>query len=189
MVAIPNSTKSLISNSSPASMRVFTPLDRNEYKTRCESLIPTIYLTFISIIEGVALGLLAQQFFTFSSDSKSHIEDLYVRAPYALSTFLSMVIVTYEYIVLTLVERYSYQLLDTIILFGLGLFQIGPSFFLSDPLWWWATNAVFCAAGVIAFINELYRSKEYAFAEKGIYHMTKRKLQFDVCVSVMAAVW
>lgn len=59
------------------SRMLFAPLNHESYQRRCESIVPSIYLTLISIIEGVALGLLAQQLLTFSPhDGKDHVEQL-----------------------------------------------------------------------------------------------------------------
>lgn len=111
------------------------------------------------------------------------------RAPYAFITFVSMIIVTYEYIVLTLVHRYSYHLRDTVILFGLGFAQIVPVFFLHEPPWWWVGNILFCSAGVVAFTNESIRNKDASFGFPGIYPMTKAKLRFDIGLSILATIW
>jgi hypothetical protein len=170
-------------------IQIFEPLSAMLYRQRFESIIPSIYLTFVSIIEGVALGLLAQQMFTFSPNNGNHFGALVGRAPYALSTLLSMVIVTYEYIVLTLIHRYSYQLLDVVILFMLGLSQIGPIFFLNDPIGWWAGNICFCGVGAVAFVNESYRNKPAAFGVSEIYRMIVVKLRFDIFVALLATVW
>jgi hypothetical protein len=186
---IPVSSGTNGSHSIQSLEQIFRPLNKKTYKERCENIVPSIYLTFISIIEGVALGLLAQQLFTFPIGESDRLGELMARAPYALSTLLSMIIVTYEYIVLTLVHRYSYRLRDTIILFGLGLFQIGPIFFLSEPTWWWATNIFFCGAGAVAFKNESSRNTEPAFDTRDIYSMTMKKLRFDAWISLIATFW
>lgn len=171
---------------------VFDPLNRESYRRRCESVVPSIYLTFISIIEGIALGLLVQQLFVQPTAPSSMVDlptQFLERAPYALSNFLSIIIVTYEYIALTLVHRYSYRLRDTVIIFTLGFCQIAPSFFLDHPNSWWTANVFFCGAGVIAYVNEANRNRKEAFEAEGIYPMTRSKLRFDLLVSISATLW
>ena len=73
---------------SPKLEAVFEPLDKESYRRRCENVVPSIYLTFISIIEGIALGLLAQQLFSLPTDGSDRIVQFWARAPYALSTFM-----------------------------------------------------------------------------------------------------
>ena len=114
---------------------------------------------------------------------------LILRAPYAMSSLLSIIVVTYEFIVLTLVHRYSYRLRDTTILFILGFCQIVPSFFLDEPAFWWTANISFCFAGALAFANELARNKKEAFVVDGIHSMAISKLKFDVGVSLLATGW
>ena len=92
------------------------------------------FITIISIIQGCALGLLAQQAF----DKRTMLVAFH-------SATLLMVFVTvfYFYMTLSILLRWAPSFLDAFLPFAIGGLEIPPAFFLGNPAAWSAWLAAF----------------------------------------------
>lgn len=163
---------------------VYDKLDQREFKRRMGESFPSVYLTVISIIQGVALGILGLNSFGYVSTLKSQtIENWLSILPYTFLSFLAIVVVSFEYNWFVGVYRWSPKFWDTLIPFSLGLAQIGPLYFLNQPRIWWILNGVFVLVGTIAFVNTLSNCKEDMFETINVYKMTKSGVHRDIVLT------
>jgi hypothetical protein len=92
------------------------------------------FITIISIIQGVALGLLAQK--TFEKPSML----VGIRSATLLLVFVA---VFYFYMTLSILLRWAPSFLDAFLPFAIGSIEISPAFFLDDAAAWSAWLAAF----------------------------------------------
>src|SRR5947207_15779336 len=77
---------------------IYRPLEREEFQNRMAASFPAIYLTNVSIIQAVALGILAEHSFGYVSALESHRFALWAPIiPYALMSFTLIVLTSFEY--------------------------------------------------------------------------------------------
>lgn len=140
------------------------PLDRETFSERITQSFPSAYLTNISIIQGVALGLLANSSFEYIKCASEFNWIVILRI--AVS-FLSLIIISIEYTWVIGLFRWSPRILDTIIPFALGFSEIIPMFYLTgkDSEAWWLYTAVLCLVGTLAFFNSLVRCDLHMFSK------------------------
>lgn len=105
------------------------------------------FITIISIIQGVALALLAQN--TFASPSP---------IVYVQSFTLLMVLITvfYYYVTMSILFRWAPSILDSFLPFGIASLEIPPAFFLGHAVaWnsWLAAFWLFVSAGIYITIK------------------------------------
>ena len=163
---------------------VYQPLDQEQFKSRMNESFPSVYLTLISIIQGVALGILAQNTFGYiSTESVSNIE-VFRMIPYAILSFLTIVTVSFEYNWFVGIYRWSPKIWDTLIPLLLGMSQIGSLYFLRMPEVWWILNALFAIIGVVAFNNTENNQHRDMFIKNGIYKKTKKEVLIDMTISL-----
>ncbi|MBI5796554.1 MAG: hypothetical protein HZA47_09630 [Planctomycetes bacterium] len=165
---------------------IYDLLDRQEFKSRMVNSFPAVYLTIISIIQGVALGILAQNTFEYIQKFKVlNVKDIITLLPYVTLSFFNIVIVFFEYSWFIGVFRWSPKFSDTFIPFFLGIMEISPLYFLDKPKFWWFLNAGYVLAGAIAYINTFASCKTDMFEIKEIYKFTKRRSLENVIVTIM----
>lgn len=157
---------------------VFDPLNTAEFKRRIGDSFPAVYLTLISIIQGVAMGILASNTFMYIKDT--NLAEPWVRfLPYSTMSFILLIVVTYEYTWFVGVFKWSPKIWDTIIPFALGLSEIGPMFYLTNPCTWWLLTAIFCCVGAGGFFNTLWNCKQFMFGEnEKAYRRTRNTLRW-----------
>jgi len=165
---------------------VFKRLDQEEFRHRMQSSFPAVYLTIISIIQGVAMGILVYNTFEYIKDPK--ITGCYVRfLPYSAMCFIFLIVVTREYTWLVGTLKWSPKVLDTIIPFVLGLSEIIPVFYLTSPHIWWLLVAILCFVGSAAFSNTLWNCKKSMFGEnEKAYSRTVSALKWDRLIALIA---
>jgi len=166
---------------------IFNPLNTEEFKSRIAESFPSAYLTIISIIQGVALGLLATNSFGYIKDPC--LPETWVRfLPYSFMSFLTIIVVTYEYTWFVGVFRWSPRIWDTIIPFALGFSAIGPIFYLTNPKIWWFLTAAFCGFGALGFFNTLWNCRQNMFDKnKKVYIRVRNTLKSDILIALIAA--
>jgi hypothetical protein len=163
-------------------------LDRRELKRRMGESFPNVHLTVISIIQGVALGILAQNIFVYISNiGKPGFGTIVGLIPYAFLSFLIIVIVSFEYNWFVGVYRWSPKFLDTFIPFLLGIGEIAPLYSLSNPKAWWLLNAFLTFAGTIAFMNTFINTKIDMFKSEELYRRTKREFTVSILLTAGSA--
>jgi hypothetical protein len=107
----------------------------------------TGYFTFIAIIQGVALALLAQQAVAdFSGRDPAARVLLLGEASASLS---AIIIVSYEYLWLTTVMRWAPTFVDTLAPFLLGAAEILACLLVGERVWWIASACFFCAGAAV----------------------------------------
>jgi hypothetical protein len=144
-----------------------------EFQSGVATNYPTIYLTLISIIQGVALGCLSYQTWTIFKD-KCLLQGL-LFLPYAGISLGVLIIVVMEYSLFVLLYQpksdHKNKLVDyrqflgwrpTAIPFVLGILEVGPMLFMDKPKYWWIATGLFCFFGIFAFINSIFISKHMA---------------------------
>jgi hypothetical protein len=110
---------------------------------------PQAFITIISIIQGVALGLLAQ-------NSISRPSPLAIAQSVAL--LLILVNVFYFYLTQSVLLRWAPSFLDCFLPFFIGSLEIPPAFFLGRPTPWSAWVAAFW----LMTMGGLWITKNYA---------------------------
>lgn len=166
---------------------VFEPLSTTEFKRRIGDSFPAVYLTVISIIQGVALGILAYNTFGYIKDPK--LVEPWIRfLPYSAICFILIIILTCEYTWFIGVFKWSPKIWDTIVPFALGLSEVVPMFYLTNPQSWWLLTAIFCCVGAAGFFNTLRNCKQLMFGEnKQAYRRTINTLKCDILLALIAA--
>lgn len=127
-------------------------LDKCEFQNRVDKSFSDVYLTFLSIIQGVALGILAMEIFG-DKDIIGNVNFAFVSRSFI--SFLIIVVVAYEYTLMVGVFRWSPTIVDALIPFVLGLCEIIPMFHLKDLPWWSHCTGVFFSVGAVTLFNTL----------------------------------
>ncbi len=168
--------------------QVFKPLDEgSEFPDRVITSFPSVYLTLISVIQGVVLALLLTKTFEYVKET-----DLGVHwgqfLPYSLLSLVTMVLVTYEYTWFVAIYRWSPRVLDVTIPFMLGVLEGVPLFYFIEPPIWWSFQIVLCAGGAAAFIHTLANTKGPIFGKNDrAYVRTKASLRRNILIVFIAA--
>ncbi len=139
----------------------YEPLDRAEFKRRTAETFPAVHLTTISVIQGVALGLLVEHVLPLTGRPQSWAPVLI----YAVASFLIIITISFEYYYFVAVYRWSPKVPDTVIPFLLGVFEISAIYYLHNPRAWWLLTGCLAGVGVIAFSNTLINSRSTMFSE------------------------
>jgi hypothetical protein len=170
----------------PRVVTVYRPLDQEEFISRMVDSFPSIYLTTISIIQGLALGLLIQNVFAFiSGSSQSGLERWSPLIPYAPVSFLIIIGILWEYYYFVVVYRWSPKLLDTCIPLFLGFFEIGLMFYLTEPRVWWALNVGLDVSAIIAFTHTYRSCKRSMFRSEGLYKFVRSNVRKDITTTIL----
>lgn len=132
-------------------------LDSNTFEQRFLATFPSIYLTIISIIQGVAV-------YTLTSETNSYITRVYPSTfliwkvpywmqyiPFSLTSFLLIVILAFEYTWFVALFRWSPRLRDITIPLGLGFFETLPMYYFTNHLGYCLTTALVCLTGTYAY--------------------------------------
>lgn len=172
---------------------IYSALNRTEFKDRMVESFPSVYLTLISIVQGVSVSVLAANFFDLIANpgGTSWLEAL----PYALLSFFAIVLVSFKYNWFVGIYKWSPKFPDTLIPFLLGIFQIGPLYFFGEPRVWWIINIFFALAGVSAFFNTLSHTRIEMFRAEAdkcteadeAFKTTRRSAWLGIVVSFLSA--
>ncbi len=163
---------------------IYRRLERGEFQNRMAASFPAIYLTNVSIIQAVALGILAERTFGYVAALESRRFALWAPIiPYALMSFTLIILTSFEYHWFVGMYQWSPKALDTIAPFILGVAEIGPLYFLTSPRVWWLLSVAspLVAAGV--YLNTLTNSSEDMFASREIYEHSKRNILQNIMLS------
>lgn len=129
---------------------VIEPLDKAVLLRRTVEVFPAGYLTFLSIIQGVALGITVTQAVSVQSLPGPVAEDLTVLIRAAL-TLLAIIIASYEYVWFTVIMRWRQTFADSLIPFILGTAEIVVALHIGRASAWWFSSAVLVGVGILAF--------------------------------------
>lgn len=127
-------------------------LDADFIRNQIKSNFSGSYLTLISIIQGVALGLWASNFSELFKEF-NFLDDPLSAFVYPFLSVSSFVVVFFCYSWFVSVVVTMPDLRETFIPFSLGVFEILPTSFFSYPKTYWLFFTIFSFFGVIAFYN------------------------------------
>lgn len=166
---------------------IFEPLTEKSFQHRIMDSFPGVYLTTISIIQGVALGILATNTFDYIKNPALAEHWVWVRfLPYSVISFIMIILVSLDYAWFVGVFRWSPRIWDTLIPLVLGFWEVGPMFFLTDPKTWWLLTATFSFVGAAAFSNTLWHCKQPMFGQnKQAYRRTKTELWVNIVTALI----
>jgi hypothetical protein len=166
------------------------PLSAEVLKERTVEIFPVGYLTLMAIIQGAAfatLFLTIQQERLFADKWSLHT---WLGLGQSLATGLTIVIVTHEYLLLTLMARWVPTVFDTLIPYLLGFGEIWMAIATGQRTSWWAALASLCAVAVFAFWHTRTRTMPDAFGQRpALYQRHRRhlKIQIATCSIMMLA--
>lgn len=149
-------------NRTPSSPGALEPLTAKRLKKRVIDNFPAAYLMQMAIIQGVALVVLIT---TTSPLLASHPSPVHAGMilTQALATGLTLVIVTHEYLLLTMMTRWVPTTLDTLIPYLLGLGEIWMALATGHIVSWWAALSSMCIVAIFAFWHTRIRTTQDAF--------------------------
>lgn len=130
------------------------PLDANVLSERTGEVFGSLYLTLISIVQGVAFAFLVYKV--------SENEGISPNA-YQIATSLIIVLVTLEYLTVTTFFRWPLSLLDIMIPFALGVGQVFPLAHSANPEHWWTGIAFLATCGIIGYVHSVFRAGREKF--------------------------
>jgi hypothetical protein len=160
----------------------YEPLDRDEFKRRIESGFADVYLTSISIIQGIALTILCEVVF-----KDLHVGDALARWTYIAMTFGTIVGVSFEYNWFVGTHRYSYRFIDTLIPYVIGFFEIGAVFNLGNEYWWlWMSLMYF--SGMLAYINTYTHYKLDGFVDRQVYDLFRKNMRQSIKLVAVSSI-
>jgi hypothetical protein len=169
-----------------ASAGALEPLSADLLKARTIEIFPVGYLTLMAIIQGAAFGILfIQQGQLFKQGWSPHAA---LTLTQSLATGLSIVIVTHEYILLTVMVRWAPTSSDTLIPYLLGFGEIWMAMAAGQGTSWWTALSSLCAVAAFAFWHTRTGTLQDAFAGKRFIYERDRKYlatQTVLCIVMM----
>lgn len=124
------------------------------YMERLKRAFPSIYLTLISIVQGVAVYTLSYVTTLYWGQGAASAWLPYV--PFSLTSFVVIVVVTFEYTWFVALFHWQPKVLDVTIPLALGLFEILPMYYFASPIWWRLFTALLCLGGAAAYAYPWY---------------------------------
>jgi hypothetical protein len=172
--------------SSPAALE---QLSGAVMRKRVIEIFPVVYLTLMAIIQGAAFGIL---FLTVAQHFPKPAWSLHAATVYteAFATCLAILIVTHEYLLLTVVVRWVPTVFDTLIPFLLGSAEIWIALVAGDATWWWVALSALCVVGILAFWHTKARATEEEFGSaRDLYVHNRREItrQIYICTAMLSA--
>ncbi len=143
------------------------------------------YLTFIAIIQGVALAVLADRAVGLLTDD---IHTGWTRVEVAgqtASCFMALLIVTYEYLWFTSIMGWPLTFIDTLVPYTLGAGEIVAAQLLGRGDTWWASFAALSVVGVLAFMRTHIKCAAVVFEHDGKPHPHIRAIIRRLTVRLM----
>jgi hypothetical protein len=133
------------------------------------------YLTLIGIIQALVFSELADNYIgkqcsasALRSQKNLLVPEMDFSDPFAcffnlltpifIATFMTIIVVTYDYISYISIARKNIKPIDIIAIFVLGIFQFWLTKSLTDVKQWWAIYIMFSFSGVVAYYVS-YRHK------------------------------
>jgi hypothetical protein len=164
------------------------PLTEKRLKERVAEIFSVGYLTLMAIIQGAAfaaLFLTIQQERLFADRWSLHA---CLALSQSLATGLTVVIVTHEYLMLTVAVRWVPTIFDTLIPYLLGFGEIWMAIATGQRTSWWAALATLCAVAVFAFWHTRARTVPGAFSDKHTLYKRNRSYimtQIALCSAML----
>lgn len=132
------------------------------YAERLKRTFPSIYLTLISIVQGVAVYTLS--YVTTLYWGKGAASAWLPFVPFSLTSFVVIVVVTFEYTWFVALFHWQPRVLDVTIPLALGVFEILPMYYFASPIWWRLFTAFLCLGGAAAYAYPWYNLAQVEIA-------------------------
>jgi hypothetical protein len=146
---------------------------------RSLELSPTGYLTIISIIQGVALALLAER-------TIPHLS--WLVGVQAFAVLIMLVFVFYFYMAMTVLLRWPPSILDALLPFVVGALEIPPAFFLGRSFPWSVCAGVFFTAAVGGLIiTHQYSPASHFGAQLPAHELFQSLVRYALAICAAAA--
>lgn len=147
-------------------------LNKEIFEKRVIEAFPPVYQTTVSVVQGVAFGILIFNTFKFLEIYGIQI------LPYSLISFLIFVTISYEYIYFLSIFRWSIKIFDIIIPFVIGICEVTPMYLIDNNNKWWLFTGVLCLLGALAYLNSIRNCESDMFEDR--YHELYVKLKNDL---------
>lgn len=159
---------------------LYRRLDKSEVTQRAIDAFTGIYLMHVSIIQGLAFGVLAAK--GVELIEKQPLDSVLAHLPRALFSLGAVAIVSYQYAVFISVYRRSLTVFDFLLPLFLGLSELAPAYFLAQPLGWWLSTGLFLLMSALGFLNTWFTSPLRAFGAAIAHRRTSRVLLAFIAV-------
>jgi hypothetical protein len=111
--------------------------------------VPQVYLTLISVLQGVVLAVLIDEFpFAFGESNPA----IYA---YICSSFLIIVAFWYAYLSAVLDGRWPFHIVDTLLFFAAATAQAIGVKHVSTPAYWCGAMAVMCVLIALIYLRQI----------------------------------
>jgi hypothetical protein len=167
----------------PSRAEALQPLTRQLLIQRSVETSPSVYLTITSIIQGVALGLLAEK-------AIPHLSPLVIAQ--AIGVFAILVLLFHFYIVTTILLRWAPSVLDALVPFIVGAVEIPPTFYLGHTVRWSGSVAFLWLVGSLGLVSSRYSIPANGFrnvpeAEGALIRLLGQMLSVTVVSTILTA--
>jgi len=161
--------------------RAVEPLSREALIRRSSEAFPSANLTFISIIQGVALGYTIYNcVHGFPSHGYAAQTSFIARA---VVQFTALVIISWEYTWFGIALRWPAGFVDTLVPLTLGAFEIIPTFYFGQPFLWWLFFALFLVSSLAAYVSSLVHCKRDMYELENAWEVTRKELRADLSLT------
>lgn len=164
------------------------PITAERIKERIQSQFPSVYLTLLSIIQGVALGLFAAKIWENYTLIFERCDFMTIWA--TLITFLLLIHVWHEYVIASISMLWIPKLLDALLPFGLGLGEfiliqaLAP---LSVSRWFWGA-VILSSFGICAYFNTAFRMEKRSTSSEKAKNLIIREARVGAGMSLITLV-
>ena len=117
-------------------------------------LIPQIYLTLVSVLQGVALAVLVDKF------SLIFLNTALPSYGYAIASFLIIVAFWYSYLGAILDGRWPFRFVDTLLFFGVAIFKSLAVEYIATPWIWCLFIGLMCIIVVVIYGRQNWLIRE-----------------------------
>lgn len=159
-------------------------LTASTLSARSAELFPNAYSTLLSVVQGLALGLLAAKLPMLTA-AKGHAAASWWEAA---ATTVAVVLIYYTYVWFVLVARWAPTVFDTLIPFVLGGLEVAVAVTVGDPRAWLIWTAALEVGGIGALTHTLIRLHSRAFAVDVAFRRIQKllkRLSFGLLLGVV----
>ncbi len=151
--------------------------------SRAKESFSGFYFTAISIIQGVALGKLGDQFYTKISSEHGEFFDV---IPYFLVSFFVLFIVQYEITGMATYFKWVPQFVDSLIPLALGFLEFGQCLLIGNSAWWLVSTFLFIV-GAFGFWNSLSHCRDSDYADTEMCKYDRDNLMKSSVIALILA--
>ena len=198
---VPSSKPSTMTSAAPPPMNqvALEPMTAAILTRRSAASFPDGYLTFMGIIQGVALGSLVAQAVRLLIDQRLPDLDRLAVGGQVVAGFTAIIVVTYEYLWFTTLMRWSPTFTDTLVPYTLGAGEVVLPLLMGRNVQWWTSLGLFLIAAIVALRHTTNMCTQSMFLDSpSSYHTVQRLLntliaylilQLVACAAVCAIIF